>query len=127
MTVVVPEVLDQNARTNLWLRRVAVVAIALFLLLNAVTALSVVRVAQAGREQGAYNARLLSIVLEVSGCTVDDEPGRCAARLGLRSINEGTRRIIEVDCATRRALVGLPAHEPARSCVEQTPPDVYPG
>ncbi len=37
------------------------------------------------------------------------------------------RNAIETDCRSRRQQVRLPAPEPGRSCVDQTPADVYPG
>lgn len=129
-----PEILDHNARTNRYLRRLAVVVAVIFLALNAITAAAVLRVAVLGAEESAiaasqsqFNARLLEIILADTGCLVDDTPAQCSQRVRDANRAEGARRIIEVDCAARRLAAGLPAPIPPDSCPEQTPSEVYPG
>lgn len=55
-----PAILDQNARTNRWVRRLATVVACLFLLLNGVTAAGVAIVVIEGRNETARSAELAS-------------------------------------------------------------------
>jgi hypothetical protein len=70
---------------------------------------------------------VLRIVVAVTGCTTEDTAEQCRQRLRDGSTAEGARRTAEVDCLTRRALAGLPAPIPPTTCVDQTPPSIYPG
>lgn len=79
------------------------------------------------QDQTKDNGRILEIMVAVTGCTPEHSPEACTNMLRDRDIREGTRRIAEVDCVHRRQHAGLPAPEPGRFCIEQTPPEVYPG
>lgn len=83
--------------------------------------------ASAAKRLAADNTRILGIIAAVTGCNPEESLDVCSAKVRAANIAEGTRRIIEVDCITRRALAGLPAPDPTRFCTEQTPPTIYPG
>lgn len=85
------------------------------------------RLAQDSKQAAEHNTRIGAVILAVTGCTIEDTPAECSARVRSGSQAEGARRVAEVDCAARRLAAGLPALDPRRSCAEQTPVDVYPG
>lgn len=68
------------------------------------------------------NNALLRIMLAVTGCTTDDTPQECQKRQTDRAAEEGTRRIVEVDCRIRLALAGLPSPPPDRPCTPKENP-----
>lgn len=108
--------LHQDRRDRRWLAGVAVLVLGLGLLIIV-----------DGRNQARRNGDMMGVMLAVTGCTADDLPA-CSNVVRDAARSEGTRRIVEVDCLTRRALAGLPAFDPLHgSCLEQTPRHIYPG
>lgn len=118
-----PKVLANNQRTNEWIRRLLVAMAVLVLILGGITASTVTWLASRAVEQSSRNEALLSVVLAVTGCTVEDTPEECRQR----QRDAQTKAIADIDCRARRRDVGLPAPTPGTPCVEQTPADVYPG
>jgi hypothetical protein len=123
-----PDKVDElNARTNRWLRRLAVVVAVLLVCLNAITAAGVAWTAVDSLKQARTNGQTLAVLRSVTGCTAVDTPEQCHQRLRDSTTAEGARRTAEVDCLTRRALAGLPAPIPPTTCIDQTPRNIYPG
>ncbi len=121
-----PTLLADNARTNTWMRRLAVIVAGLLLALNA-AALGVTIASL----NGGTRQRELLVDCVTPGPKVGAVTGHeCWDRLhDPRATGDAVAVIVDnLYCDQRRAQAKLPAvPDPKVMCRLQTPPDIYPG
>ncbi|HUR18882.1 MAG TPA: hypothetical protein VMZ51_08115 [Acidimicrobiales bacterium] len=140
MTEHLTRTLERNETTNAWIRRLVALAVVEVMIFVMLMGIGIFWTVSEARDQSRKNfevivqtkatadqvAATLQVVLADTGCDVTDTVDMCAERVRAKTLAEGARRIAEVDCLTRRALAGMAAPDPTKSCLPQTPADIYP-